>query len=285
LISQRSIGTREDRARDIRGWACGPAGGFSTVWKKVFHGVEKSGLFFPRHGKFPPQFSTLWKTFFHTVEKPDALGEEIAHAVSHGVGALLAIAGLAVLMVAAATRGEGAWQVVPCVIYGAAMVLMFTTSTLYHSFPWPRVKRVFRVLDHEMIFLMIAGSYTPFMLITLRGALGWTLFGVVWGIAAAGMVFQGFFTGRFKGASTALYLVMGWIIVFALKPLLDEHVGGGGALAGGGRAVLHAGGGGVSVQARAVPPCGLAPGGAGGRRLPLFRHPLARAAVGGSRVS
>ncbi len=150
------------------------------------------------------------------------LGEEIAHAITHGVGAALAIAGLAVLMVSAATRGEGAWQVVPCAIYGAAMILMFTTSTLYHSFPWPRVKRVFRVLDHEMIFLMIAGSYTPFVLITLRGALGWTLFGIVWGIAAAGLVFQGFFTGRFKGASTALYVVMGWIIVFALKPLLDH---------------------------------------------------------------
>lgn len=150
------------------------------------------------------------------------LGEEIAHAVTHGIGAGLAIAGLAVLMVVAATRGAGAWQIVPCAIYGAAMVLMFTTSTLYHSFPWPRVKRVFRVLDHEMIFLMIAGSYTPFVLITLRGALGWTLFGVVWGIAAAGLVFQGFFTGRFKGASTALYLVMGWIIVFALKPLLEQ---------------------------------------------------------------
>ena len=150
------------------------------------------------------------------------LGEEIAHAISHGVGALLAAAGLAVLMVAAATRGEGAWQVVPCAIYGAAMVLMFTMSTLYHSFTNPRVKRVFRVLDHEMIFLMIAGSYTPFVLITLRGALGWTLFGIVWGIAAAGLVFQGFFTGRFKKASTALYLLMGWIIVFALKPLLAE---------------------------------------------------------------
>ena len=151
-----------------------------------------------------------------------SFGEELAHAVSHGLGALLAIAGLAVLLAAAAARGAGAGQVVPLAIYGAAMVLMFTMSTLYHSFPWPRVKRVFRVLDHEMIFLMIAGSYTPFVLITLRGALGWTLFGVVWAIAAAGLVFQGFFTGRFKGASTALYVLMGWIIVFALKPLLEH---------------------------------------------------------------
>lgn len=154
-------------------------------------------------------------------------GEEIANAVTHGIGVLLALAGLVVLTVAAALRGEGAGQVVPCVIYGVAMVLMFTTSTLYHSFPWPRVKRVFRVLDHEMIFLMIAGSYTPFVLITLRGALGWTLFGIVWGIAAAGMVFEGFFAGRFKAASTALYLAMGWIIVFALKPLAAQMSSGG----------------------------------------------------------
>ena len=150
------------------------------------------------------------------------LGEEIAHAVSHGAGALLGIAGLAVLMVVAVVRGEGAWQVVPCAIYGTAMVGMFTVSTLYHSFKNPRVKRVFRVLDHEMIFLMIAGTYTPFLLITLRGALGWALFGVVWGIAAVGLVFQGFCTGRFKKASTGLYVLMGWIIVVALKPLLDH---------------------------------------------------------------
>lgn len=151
-----------------------------------------------------------------------SLAEEITHAVTHGVGAALAIAGLAVLMVAVATRGTGAWQVVPCAIYGTAMILMFAMSTLYHSFPWPRVKRVFRILDHEMIFLMIAGSYTPFVLITLRGPLGWTLFGIVWSIAIAGMVFQGFFTGRFKKATTLLYVVMGWIIVIALKPLMDR---------------------------------------------------------------
>lgn len=156
-----------------------------------------------------------------------SLGEEIANAVSHGLGVLLAIAGLVVLVVVAAVRGEGAWQVAPCAIYGAAMVLMFTTSTLYHSFPWPRVKRVFRVLDHEMIFLMIAGTYTPFVLITLRGALGWTLFGIVWGLAAIGMVFQGFFTGRFKAASTALYVLMGWVIVFAMKPLVENMTPGG----------------------------------------------------------
>ena len=185
------------------------------AWKTggtVFHGVENPGARARRIGAGGMSASASRYT----------VGEEIAHAVTHGLGAVLGIAGLVVLMVAAVQRGEGAWQVAPCAIYGAAMVLMFTTSTLYHSFPWPRVKRVFRVLDHEMIFLMIAGTYTPFVLITLRGALGWTLFGVVWGIAAVGMVFQGFFTGRFKGASTALYVLMGWVIVFAMKPLLEH---------------------------------------------------------------
>ena len=151
-----------------------------------------------------------------------SLGEEIAHAVSHGIGALLGLAGLAALVGTAVVHQSGASRLVPCVVYGVAMVLMFTASTLYHSFTNPKLKRIFRVLDHEMIFLMIAGSYTPLLLITLRGRLGWTLFGIVWGIAAAGMVFQGFFTGRFKGMSTALYLVMGWICVFALKPLVES---------------------------------------------------------------
>lgn len=147
--------------------------------------------------------------------------EELIHAISHGLGALLALVGLVVLVVAAAVRCEGATPVVACSIYGAFMVLMFVTSTLYHSFPWPTVKRVFRVLDHEMIFLMIAGTYTPFVLITLRGAQSWTLFGLVWGLAAVGLVFEGFFTGRFKVVSTLLYVLMGWVIVFALKPLAE----------------------------------------------------------------
>ncbi len=150
------------------------------------------------------------------------LGEEIANAVSHGIGALLGLAGLAALVGTAVVQKSGAARLVPCVVYGVAMVLMFTASTLYHSFTNPRLKRIFRVLDHEMIFLMIAGSYTPLLLITLRGWLGWTLFGIVWGIAAAGMLFQGFFTGRFNGASTGLYLLMGWICVFALKPLVAQ---------------------------------------------------------------
>jgi hemolysin III len=197
------------------------------VWKNpacFFHGMENSRPSFPHCGKL---FSTVWKNPMKVELPRYSLGEEIANAVTHGIGVLLAIAGLAVLVGTAVMHGAGAGQIVPCVVYGVAMVLMFATSTLYHSFTHPRVKRVFRVLDHQMIFLMIAGSYTPFVLITLRGALGWTLFGIVWGIAAAGMVFEGFFTGRFKRASLALYLAMGWIIVFALKPLLAHMSAGG----------------------------------------------------------
>ncbi|MDR0993516.1 MAG: hemolysin III family protein [Verrucomicrobiota bacterium] len=154
-------------------------------------------------------------------------GEELANAVTHGVGVALGLAGLAVLTVAAATRGEGATHLIACVAYGIVLVLMFLMSTLYHGFRSPGLKRVFRVLDHEMIFLMIASTYTPMLLITLRGPLGWTLFGVVWGIAVFGLFFQGFFTGRFKVISTLLYLLMGWIIVFAMKPLLAHMPSGG----------------------------------------------------------
>ncbi|MBR4189334.1 MAG: hemolysin III family protein [Kiritimatiellae bacterium] len=148
------------------------------------------------------------------------LGEEIANAVTHGVGAALGIAGLSVMAVAAARHGAG--RVVPCVLYGSFMVLMFLVSTLYHSLTPPRAKRVFRVLDHEMIFLMIAGTYTPMMLLGLGGAWGWSLFGVVWGLAVAGLVFQGIFTGRFKLASTLIYVLMGWVVVIAFKPLVER---------------------------------------------------------------
>jgi hemolysin III len=148
------------------------------------------------------------------------LGEEIANAVTHGVGAALGIAGLSVMTVAAARHGAG--RVVPCVLYGSFMVLMFLVSTLYHSLTPPRAKRVFRVLDHEMIFLMIAGTYTPMMLLGLGGAWGWSLFGVVWGLAVAGLVFQGIFTGRFKLASTLIYVLMGWVVVIAFKPLVER---------------------------------------------------------------
>ena len=107
------------------------------------------------------------------------LGEEIASSVTHGIGFLLAVAALSVMVVFAALNGT-AWHVVSCSIYGATLVLLFAASTLYHSFPWPRVKAVFKVIDHSAIYLLIAGTYTPFLLVPLRGPWGWSLFGVVW---------------------------------------------------------------------------------------------------------
>jgi hemolysin III len=144
------------------------------------------------------------------------LKEETINAVTHGLGALLSLGGLAVLVILAALRGD-AWHIVSCSIYGTTLVLLFTT--LYHSFRDPRVKHVFRVVDHASIYLLIAGTYTPFLLVSLRGRWGWNLFGVVWGLALAGIVFQIFFVHRFRLVQTLIYLTMGWLAVAAVKPL------------------------------------------------------------------
>ncbi len=119
----------------------------------------------------------------------------------------------------AALRGD-AWHVVSCAVYGATLVLLFTSSTLYHSFRIPRVKHVLRIVDHSSIYLLIAGTYTPFLLVSLRGRWGWSLFAIVWGLALAGIVFQVFFVRRFRLAKTLIYLAMGWLAVVAVKPLL-----------------------------------------------------------------
>ncbi len=156
------------------------------------------------------------------------LKEETINAATHGLGAVLGAAGLAVLVVMAALRGD-AWHVVSCSIYGATLVLLFTSSTLYHSFRGPRVKHVFRIIDHSSIYLLIAGTYTPFLLVTLRGRWGWSLFGVIWGLAVAGIVFQIFFVSRFRLVQTLIYLAMGWLVVVAVKPLF-AHVPGAGLL-------------------------------------------------------
>lgn len=152
--------------------------------------------------------------------------EETINAVTHGAGAVLGAAGLAVLVALAALRGD-AWHVVSCAIYGATLVLLFTSSTLYHSFRGPRVKHVFRVIDHSSIYLLIAGTYTPFLLVSLRGGWGWSLFGVVWGLALAGIAFQVFFVDRFRLAQTLIYLGMGWLVVVATRPLLQRVPPGG----------------------------------------------------------
>jgi hemolysin III len=160
-------------------------------------------------------------------------GEEIANSVTHGVGLLLAAAGLAVLVTFASLRGT-AWHIVGCSIYGSTLVLLYAASTLYHAIPNARAKRVLRVLDHSAIFLLIAGTYTPFTLVNLRGPWGWSLFGVVWGLALLGIVLQ---TGKLRHPvfAVALYVVMGWTVVIAIRPLLH-------AIAPGGLALLVAGG-------------------------------------------
>ncbi len=147
--------------------------------------------------------------------------EEIANSITHGIGAALSIAALSILVVFAGLRGD-AWRVVSFSIYGSTLVLLYLASTFYHVFSNPRVKRVFHVFDHSAIFLLIAGSYTPFCLVTIRGGWGWSLFGVVWGIAIFGIVFKAFSTGRYNFVSTALYIAMGWIAVIAIKPLVAQ---------------------------------------------------------------
>ncbi|HEY0975440.1 MAG TPA: hemolysin III family protein [Solimonas sp.] len=162
-------------------------------------------------------------------EKLYTLGEEVAHAITHGLGVVLSIAGLAVLVARASLYGD-AWHIVAVSIFGATLVLMYTASTLYHSIPLPRAKHVLRVIDHSLIYFLIAGTYTPFTLVTLRGPWGWSLFGLTWGLAIAGVIFKIFATGRFEKVSLAIYLGMGWCAIAAIQPLLQNLEPGGLAL-------------------------------------------------------
>jgi len=147
--------------------------------------------------------------------------EEIANAITHGIGLLLSIAGFVVLLVLAALRGT-AWHIVACSIYGATLICLYTASTLYHAVISPRVKRALRIFDHSAIYLLIAGTYTPFLLVSLRGPWGWSLFGVIWGLALAGVLFKFWFVERFAILSTAVYIAMGWLVVIAAKPVITH---------------------------------------------------------------
>jgi len=151
-------------------------------------------------------------------DRTPSLGEEIANSVSHGVGLLAAVAAAPVLVLSAVRHG-GTAPIVGASVFAAAMFLLYLTSTLYHALPRNRAKRVFQVLDHSAIFLMIAGTYTPFTLGVLRGAWGWTLFGLVWGLALAGIVLTAAGGVRYPKLRTSLYLAMGWLILIAVKPL------------------------------------------------------------------
>jgi hemolysin III len=146
------------------------------------------------------------------------LGDIIANSVTHGLGAALAIAGAVVLTVNVV--GGTAWQIASCSVFGCTLVLVYLCSTLYHSLVRTRARKVLRIIDHSAIYLLIAGTYTPFALVSLHGPVGWLLFGTVWGLAVLGIVFKSFAIDRFAIASVVVYIGMGWLGVFAMRPLL-----------------------------------------------------------------
>ena len=149
------------------------------------------------------------------------LRDEMASALTHGLGAAAALAGGAVLITLAAIHGDG-WQLAGAIVFGIALLLLYLASTLYHAIQHPVAKGRLKVFDHCAIYVLIAGTYTPFTLIGLRGSVGWWLFGAIWAIALAGVVFKLFYTGRFKRLSTLLYVAMGWLVLVAAKPMLSS---------------------------------------------------------------
>jgi len=154
------------------------------------------------------------------------LREEIASSIIHGVGLVLAMAGLGVLTAFASTRGD-AWHVTAVSVYGATLILLFGASTIYHAVTHPQARAVLRLIDHSAIYLLIAGTYTPFTLVNLRGPWGWSLFGVIWGLALLGILLQARLLRSRAWLGLALYLCMGWAVVAAAGPLM-RHVAPGG---------------------------------------------------------
>lgn len=152
--------------------------------------------------------------------------EEVFHAIAHGIGLILAIAGLIALIILSAMRGN-MWHVISTSIYGGTLVILYLNSTLYHALAKSRAEKVFRILDHSSIYLLIAGTYTPFALVTIKGGWGWAVFGIVWGLAVLGIVFKALTAGRFKTFSTILYLIMGWLIVIVIGRIINNLERGG----------------------------------------------------------
>lgn len=144
--------------------------------------------------------------------------EEIAHAITHGIGALLSIVGLVLLITFASLEGNP-WVIVSVTVFGTTMLLMYMASTIVHSLPTGKWKDIFQIFDHASIYLFIAGTYTPFLLVSLRSDIGWVLFGIIWGIALIGVIFKIFFVKKFIVLSTLFYIFMGWLIVIAWEPL------------------------------------------------------------------
>ncbi len=153
-------------------------------------------------------------------------GEEIANSVIHGIGILLAIGGLGVLTAFASIYGD-AWHIVSCSVFGFTLIFQYATSTLYHSIQLPSVKPILRILDHVAIFILIAGTYTPFTLVNMRGPWGWSIFGIIWGLALVGIILEITPWRRYRSISISLYLLMGWAALTAIKPMISTVPAGG----------------------------------------------------------
>ncbi|HKL33805.1 MAG TPA: hemolysin III family protein [Tangfeifania sp.] len=146
-------------------------------------------------------------------------GEEIFNSITHGIGALLSIAALVILTVFAVKKGN-AWHVVSFTIFGTSLFLLYLSSTLYHIFKNEKIKNLFARFDHAAIFLLIAGTYTPFVLTALRGPLGWSLFGIIWGLAIAGIIIRSIYLTRFRKLMVGIYVGMGWMFLIAIVPMI-----------------------------------------------------------------
>lgn len=150
-----------------------------------------------------------------------SIGEEVANALTHGIGALLSVAAMTMMIMTSVQLGDG-WKLASSIVYGISLVILFTSSTLYHSFQPESIKKVFQTFDHCAIYFLIAGTYTPFVLVSLNGVWGWVLFGVIWGLAFFGVIFKVAFKQRFPRVSLITYILMGWVIVVAAEEMLEK---------------------------------------------------------------
>lgn len=150
--------------------------------------------------------------------------EEIVNSITHGIGVLLSIAGLVILVVAAAIHGN-AWHIISFSIFGVSLVVLYTSSTLYHSFTGERIKSLFARFDHAAIFMLIAGTYTPFLLTSIRGSVGWTFFGIIWAVAITGIVIRSIHLHKYRRLMVAIYLIMGWMFVFIINSMVRNLPG------------------------------------------------------------
>jgi len=147
--------------------------------------------------------------------------EEKINIISHAIGFVLSIVALVLLVTHASMHGD-VWHIVSFSIFGASLIILYAASTFYHSAKKPELRKRLKIIDHASIYVLVAGSYTPFTLVTLKGTLGWVIFGISWGLALTGIILKLFFTGKYNLISTSMYVIMGWVIVIAIKPLINN---------------------------------------------------------------